>query len=185
MSSKYGSKRGDWCSNPIGGSHRVSSWKYIQEGWDSFYHQISFQVGYGSNVQFWHDWWCGEQPLQHAFSRLFSLAQNKKAVVTDCMGWNVDQIHWDIIFHRALQDWELDLLAEFFTLLYSVQINRDGEDTIGWMPTRVFLSNYSLWRYPFLFLPLEKYLEAQNSYQGCVLCLDSGPWEDSYCRQFT
>ena len=51
------------------------------------------------------------------------------------MSWSADLIQWDIIFHRALQDWELDILAEFLTLLYSIRVTRDVADNIGWRPT--------------------------------------------------
>ena len=98
------------------------------------------------------------------FFRLYSLAQNKDAVVADCMSWNDAIFQWDIIFHRALQDWELAIFAEFLTLLYSVNHHRDDADTIGWRLSqdRIFTvkSFYKiLHSWGFFFLSLEKHLE--------------------------
>jgi hypothetical protein len=81
-----GGEEGDWCSKPVGGSHGVGLWKHIRRGCDTFSQYISFEVGYGTNVRFRQDWWCGVQPLQNAFPRLYSLAQTKDAVA-DCMCW--------------------------------------------------------------------------------------------------
>jgi hypothetical protein len=35
----------------------------------------------GSKIKFWHDLWCGDQPLKATFSELFSIAQCKEAWV--------------------------------------------------------------------------------------------------------
>ena len=62
---KYGNERGesgDWCSKLVVGPNGVGLWKHSRRGWDNFYPFISYEVGYGTNVHFWQDWWCGEQP---------------------------------------------------------------------------------------------------------------------------
>ncbi len=38
----------------------VSLWKTISKDWNSFRKFISFDVGHGSRVSFWHDVWCGD-----------------------------------------------------------------------------------------------------------------------------
>jgi len=35
------------------------------------------EVGEGSTVWFWHDLWCGEQPLKFSFPELFTIAHCK------------------------------------------------------------------------------------------------------------
>jgi hypothetical protein len=42
-----------------------------------------FEVGVGSKISFWHDMWCGEQPLMEAFPELFSIACFRDASVDD------------------------------------------------------------------------------------------------------
>lgn len=113
---------------------------HIRQGWDIFSKHITFEVGYGNNVWFWQGWWCGQKPLREAFPRLFILAQKKDALVADCFSWHADCPQWYITFHRALQDWKLDVMMDFLELLYSIKIQRNSEDVIWWTPTcsRVF-----------------------------------------------
>jgi hypothetical protein len=40
-------------------------------------------VGDGSRVRFWHDLWCGEQPLKISYPDLFSITHFKDAWVVD------------------------------------------------------------------------------------------------------
>jgi hypothetical protein len=39
-----------------------------KEGWEGFSKFVRYEVGDGSKVRFWHDVWCGEQPLKFSFS---------------------------------------------------------------------------------------------------------------------
>jgi hypothetical protein len=43
---------------------------------------------------------------------------------------------WDVRFIRAAHDWEVDVLTSFFTLLYSIGLDRDREDKIWWSPRK-------------------------------------------------
>jgi len=47
-----------------------------------------------------------------------------------------DSFLWDVRFFRAAYDWEVDVLASFFTLLYSIKLDRGGEDKLWWSPSR-------------------------------------------------
>lgn len=42
---------------------------------------------------------------------------------------------WDVSFIRAAHDWEVDVLASFFTLLYSLRVGSEGEDQLWWSPS--------------------------------------------------
>jgi hypothetical protein len=44
-----------------------------KEGLGWFCNHVRYEVGDGSQVLFWHDVWCGEQPLKNIFLELFSL----------------------------------------------------------------------------------------------------------------
>ena len=55
MESKYGSMWGGWCTEEGHGSHGVSVWKSIRKDWGCFVPFISYRVGVGDKVQFWHD----------------------------------------------------------------------------------------------------------------------------------
>ncbi|WVZ69841.1 hypothetical protein U9M48_018567 [Paspalum notatum var. saurae] len=45
----------------------------------------SFHIGDGTQVRFWEDTWCGNQPLKLSYPSLFSIARKKGAIVADVM----------------------------------------------------------------------------------------------------
>lgn len=55
--------------------------------WDFFNMNTSVRVGDGSTSSFWHDRWCGLQPMKEIFSDLFVLAANPNVSVS--FGWNI------------------------------------------------------------------------------------------------
>jgi hypothetical protein len=83
IEAKYGSARSGWCSNPMNSPNGVSLWKTISKDWSSFKRFISFDVGDGSRVSFWHDVWCGDNTLKATFPTLFAIACNPAASVED------------------------------------------------------------------------------------------------------
>lgn len=46
---------GGWCLKLDKGSHGWGLWRSIMMGWEEFSEYISFEVGLGDRVQFWHD----------------------------------------------------------------------------------------------------------------------------------
>ena len=53
------------------GNSWLGLWKGISMGSKRFLHYIHLKVGDGSQVQFWHDIWCGDQLLRMAFPDLY------------------------------------------------------------------------------------------------------------------
>jgi hypothetical protein len=45
-------------------------------------------------------------------------------------------IHWNINFISLAHDWEVEMLAFFYSLLYSFRGRRGGVDKLWWIPSR-------------------------------------------------
>jgi hypothetical protein len=119
-------------SRPFG----VGLWKHIRREWDVFARNVRFEVGLGSKILFWHDTWCGNQPLKHAFPSLYRIARYKEAWVKDNFTWRNGVVEWNVIFCHAIQDWEMEMISTFFEMLYSCKLSRDNVDRIYWSPTK-------------------------------------------------
>ena len=66
IDAKYGSMGGVGAQMHRG-PYGDSLWKSIRAGWDCFSSFISYSVGDGSRIKFWHGIWCGGQPLKDQF----------------------------------------------------------------------------------------------------------------------
>jgi hypothetical protein len=100
-----------------------------------FRSHTGFILGHGSRIKFWHDVWCGEMTLKEAFLVLYGIARDKDALVVAHMGSESGSLQWDVGFIRAAHDWEVDVLASFFTLLYSIRVRSVGDGKLWWTPS--------------------------------------------------
>lgn len=87
---------GGWCSKIVTGAHGSCLWKLIMKGWEQVSGFIRYEVGFGTMVRYWHDWWSGERALKEKFSRLYRLADKKDAAVADLLSWRGAQFQWNI-----------------------------------------------------------------------------------------
>jgi hypothetical protein len=85
-------------------------------------------LGNGYRIRFWDDVWCGEMSLKEAFPVLYGIARDKDALIAAHLISESGSFKWDVSFIRAAHDWEVDVLASFFTLLYSFRVGSEGED---------------------------------------------------------
>ena len=84
----------------------VSLWRYISSDWDSFKQFFRFDVGNGAKVRFWHDLWQGETSFKDRYLTLYQIVLNGDAMIADYLEFGNGQLHWNLLFHQALQDWE-------------------------------------------------------------------------------
>jgi hypothetical protein len=100
----------------------VGLWKNIRKGWSLLCSHTRLILGNGSRIRFWDNVWCGKVPLKVAFPVLYDIACDKDALVADHLVVGSGSYQWDVRFFRAAHDWEVDILASFFSLLYSTRV---------------------------------------------------------------
>jgi hypothetical protein len=66
---------------------------------------------------------------------LYNIASNKEASIADNSELVSGSCQWNTSFIRALNDWEVEELASFYSLLYSFNLVGGG-DKIWWVPNR-------------------------------------------------
>ena len=57
-------------------------------------------------VRFWHDLWQGETSFKDRYPTLYQIVLNGDAMIADYLEFGNGQLHWNLLFHQALQDWE-------------------------------------------------------------------------------
>lgn len=72
-------------------------WQWLAQGLISF--------------NFWNDICCGD------------FACEKETLVAHLMGIASDMVQWKVSFTSMTQDWEVDILEQFFRLLYSINLS--------------------------------------------------------------
>jgi len=93
-------------------------------------------VGDGSKIRFWHHQWCGDVALKDVFPDLFGIDCAKDAAVAAHLEFFGSSNQWNVNFARAAHDWEVDVLASFFKLVYSTKVSRHSEDKLWWVPPK-------------------------------------------------
>ena len=107
-------------------------------GWEVFRKYAQFKVGVGDRVKFWTDRWCGDLCLHLAFPILYNFATNKEASVESsliCQGAR-DRRTWDVHFIWGPNDWEADVMDDFFRFLASNLPFVTNGDCLKWRLTK-------------------------------------------------
>ena len=88
-------------------------------GWEDFRKNTQFVVGMGNRVRFWQDGWCGDQPFQLAYLRLYGIARDKEASVESFLTrlGEGERRSWNVRFTREFNDWEMEEGVNFICLL--------------------------------------------------------------------
>ena len=138
MEAKYGVGRGGWFFDTTRGTHGCSLWKHIRMGWGVFSSHISFEVGLGTRVYLWHDKWCSDRPLKELFPGLYGCSLNQDDTIASALirqGIGQSRV-WNLSFGRDFNDWELDQVVAFFSLLHSHTPRDEVVDKLVWNPNR-------------------------------------------------
>ena len=115
-------------------THGCGLWRSIHEGWESFSKHLSFVVGEGTRIRFWHDRWIGDNTLKDLYPKLYVCSVANDACISEVL-WipkgGTFRV-WDLRFYRALEDWEL---VASYSLLQFIQPRippSDRRDTLCW-----------------------------------------------------
>jgi hypothetical protein len=80
--------------------------------------------------------WCGTLVLKEASLGLFDIACTKDAFVAYHLENPGGSIQWNMSFARVALDWEVNVFASFFQVLYLGGVRRKGEDKLWWIPSK-------------------------------------------------
>ena len=135
---KYGVERGVWITKKPWGTHGCSLWKHIRMGWDVFSAYFGFDVGLGDQVLFWYDNWCSDRSLKETFPVLFGCSLNQDdSVASVLVPQSPSHLRdWNVKFGRSFNDWELDQVLAFFSLLHSNTPRGVVADKLHWSLNR-------------------------------------------------
>ncbi|KAG6734606.1 hypothetical protein I3842_01G280200 [Carya illinoinensis] len=64
-------------------------------------------------ILFWHALWCGDASLKLDFLFLFRIAGDQNAAVGKSFCCVDNNIQWNVIFIRDVNDWEMDDVQAF------------------------------------------------------------------------
>lgn len=108
--------------------HWISVWKGILSSYNDLIANTHWRVGWGNEINFWHDSWCEEGNLKSVFPSIYVIAQQKNMLVSEAF----DRLgHCCIAVNRNLNDWELEDFEKFLSLMARVHLS-DSPDTLVW-----------------------------------------------------
>lgn len=113
IAGKYGLLN-QWTTEEVVGTFGCSVWKTIRRFWPHF-NNITINIGNGLRTDFWNEVWVGEDSLRNAFPQLYILSSQRNANISQL--WS--QQGWNLIFRRALNDWEIGEFANLLEVLNS------------------------------------------------------------------
>ncbi|KAL4626758.1 hypothetical protein ACB092_05G120500 [Castanea dentata] len=134
ISSKYGEGQGGWRSRACRRSHGCGLWRSINEGWENYSKHLSFVVGDGTRIRFWHDRWIGDATLKVLYPELYECSAVKDACISEVLwipeGGTVRV--WNLTFYRAFEDWELAASYSLLRLIQTRIPQGNRRDTLYW-----------------------------------------------------
>ncbi|WVZ53261.1 hypothetical protein U9M48_004230, partial [Paspalum notatum var. saurae] len=118
-------------SKPLGSGTKkpgVSNfWAGIMEVKELFLSLGSFNIGDGTQVRFWEDNWCGNQPLKFSYPSLFNIATKKGTTVAEVMSSSP----LNISFRRGLHGERLLAWNELIRRVMNLELS-EGRDVFRW-----------------------------------------------------
>ena len=70
--------------------------------------------------------------MKDIFHRLYLIARDKQALVSDYLTWHNEERVWSVTLIRELQDWEMEDFTTLMKTLYSIDIKWNTADQLQW-----------------------------------------------------
>lgn len=102
-----------WTTEKVMGLFGCSVWKTIRRFWPQFNNNSYISAGNGLKTDFWDEIWKGDDSLKNLFLNLYTMSLQRSATVAQV--WN--QQGWNLVFKRALNDWEITDVARLLEVL--------------------------------------------------------------------
>ncbi|KAL6566436.1 hypothetical protein OROGR_002051 [Orobanche gracilis] len=104
--------------------------KGIDSAW--FSTGVRRSLGRGTDILFWKDIWEGDESLQKSFHRLFTVAVDKEAKISDMGEWREGEWYWNFQWRRSLFQWELQQLDTLTNRIKDSKPLLDKDDWWFW-----------------------------------------------------
>ncbi|KAK1281627.1 hypothetical protein QJS10_CPB22g00124 [Acorus calamus] len=111
-----------------------SIWTGIIQATRQFSEAVSWSVGDGRKILFWHDHWLCDAPLKDRFPSLFEASLNREDCVQMFWQMSAKRREWVVRFRGEQGDLEGARLQEFARVLKEVSLSLHGEDRVCWRP---------------------------------------------------
>jgi len=96
---------------------------------------MSWKLGDGKYIRFWEDKWLDNEALRVKFPRLFSIANEKSASLSQVGFWNSDTWCWKVAWRRSLFEWEIGEENQLTSLLDNKTLLKGSRDQWIWKTT--------------------------------------------------
>ena len=77
--------QGGWSTKVCRRAHGCGLWRSIHERWESFSKHLSFVVGEGTRIRFWHDRWISDNTLKSLYPELYMCSAAKDACISEVL----------------------------------------------------------------------------------------------------
>jgi hypothetical protein len=132
VDAKNDSSWGGWCSSEPVGAYGVGLGKTIMRGTEKFSRHTRFEVGECSKARSWHNLWSEDMALKEAFPSLNGITCATNASIADHAKLSKGFIKWKVSFAKSAHDWQVDVIASFFKVLYLGILRQEGKDKLRW-----------------------------------------------------
>ncbi|CAI0460668.1 unnamed protein product [Linum tenue] len=136
ISIKYPNSLSSWLPGHIHGGYSKSVWSNICRDFDKFWKFACLDPGGGSDVSFWHDYWCPGNTLASRFPRVAAAASHPAARISELYRCSGEIVEWSIPLNFSLRGGAERERNDLLNFLNSSAASRvtNGPGRLVWLP---------------------------------------------------